>query len=133
MNRKAEIDPQAPRRIPAILLVSGIGLIITSWTPIGKLSTHSIWNREDSAAYSRLVEENHHITYETPERSGLTEEQLAAKRQRIEQKLAAKIEKLEYAKSRPEGWSRNLFWSGVVLVVLGGLAHLLGSSRVSPV
>jgi hypothetical protein len=130
----ADTDAQAPRRLlPTVLLVLGILLILTSWTPIGKLESEAVWTPDDSVAYSRLVEENHRIAYEAPERSGLTDEQLAAKRQRIEQQLAAKIEKLEYAKSRPEVWSRNLFWSGALLVTLGGLSHLLGSDNASSI
>ena len=123
----AEIDAEAPRRhLPAVLLIFGILLIIVSWTPIGKLESDVVWTQHDSDTYSRLVEENHHLAYEDPGRVGLTEAQFAEKRQKVEQELAAKIEELEFAKSRPAVWSRNLFWSGVVLVVLGALAHLFG-------
>jgi len=119
------------RYVPISLLAAGILLIIASWTSIGKVATDTAWAPEDAEVYGRLVQENHSMSYQSVERSGLTEEEFAAKRKNIEDKLEAMIDKLEYAKSRPAIWSRNLFWIGTALTVLGTLAHLFGHARTS--
>jgi hypothetical protein len=125
----AETPARASRRVSAVFLLLGIALIILSWTPIGRLATEANWTSEDSVRYSRLVEENHRAIYESPGRTGFTEAELADMRQRIQQDLAAKIRKLDYAKSRPEAWSRILFWLGAALAGLGVLALAIGPSR----
>jgi hypothetical protein len=119
------------RYVPISLLAAGILLIIASWTSIGQLATDAAWAPEDAEVYGRLVQENHSLSYQSAERSGLTEEEFAAKRKNIEDKLKTMIGKLEYAKSQPAVWSRYLFWTGTALTVLGTLAHLFGRARTS--
>ena len=110
--------------VPISLLAVGILLIIASWTSIGKVAADAAWTPQDAEVYGRLVQENHSLSYQSAEHSGLTEEEFAANRKNVEDKLEAMIDKLEHAISRPEIWSRNLFWTGTVLAVLGALAHL---------
>ena len=117
------------RYVPIGLLAIGILLILTSWTSLGKVATDAAWTPEDAEVYGRLVQENHSLSYQSAERSGLTEEQLTANRDKIESRLKAMIDKLEYAKSRPAVWSRYLFWAGAALAALGALAHFFSHTK----
>ena len=119
------------RYVPISLLTVGILLIVASWTSIGKVATDAAWAPEDAVVYGRLVQENHSMSYQSVERSGLTEEEFAAKRKILEDKLDTMIDKLEDAKAKPAVWSRNLFLTGTALTVLGALAHLFGRARTS--
>jgi hypothetical protein len=127
-----EFDFRASRRLSAALLLLGILLIVLSWTGIGRIGIDAVWDHQDSAAYTRLVAENHRLGYEDPATSELTEEELAAQQKTIKKRLDAMIEKLEYAKSRPQVWSRNLFWTGLVLAALGTLVHFGCPGRPGP-
>jgi hypothetical protein len=128
----ADTQSQVTRRyVPISLLAVGILLIITSWTSIGKVAADAAWAPEDEQVYGRLVQENHSLSYQSAERSGLSEEEFAANRKRIEDKLEAMIDKLEHAKSRPVVWSRYLFWTGTTLAALGALAHFFDRSKNS--
>lgn len=115
---------RAARRLSPALLLLGTLLIILSWTPVGRLASEASWGSEDAAAYTRLVAENHRLGYENADSSRLTQEELDAQRRAVDAQLDAMIEKLEYAKSRPQAWSRGLFWTGAGLAALGTLIHL---------
>ena len=119
------------RYVPISLLAVGILLIVASWTSIGRVATDAAWTPEDASVYGQLVQENHSMSYQSVERSGLTEEEFAAKQKNIEDKLDAMINKIENAKSQPAIWSRNLFWTGTALTVLGTLSHLFRSAKTS--
>lgn len=115
----------------AILLVLGILLIIASWTPICQVATNAVWDREDTIAYGELVQENHRLAYQAVERSGLTEEQLEAKRKKVKDALATKTQELKYAKTRSELWSRIFFLTGSMFAAIGAFVYVLNRSRVS--
>lgn len=119
------------RYVPTGLLAAGILLILVSWTPLGKVATDAAWDPEDAKVYGRLIQENHSLTYQSAEQSGLTEEEFAANRTKVKANLEAMIDKLEYAKSRPDVWSRYLFWTGTALAALGALAHFISRVRSS--
>jgi len=106
-------------------------MVVISWTSVGKLATEAMWTPEDAEVYSRLVEENHRLSYRTAERSGLSAEEFTANRNRVQGNLESMIDKLEYAKSMPAAWSRYLLWTGTVLAVLGAAFHYFGRVRVS--
>lgn len=121
------------RYVPISLLTAGILLIVASWTSIGRVPTDAAWTPEDAAVYGQLIQENHSMSYQSGEGSGLTEEEFAAKRKNIEDKLEAMINKIEDVKSQPAIWSRNLFWTGTALTVLGTLTHLFGRANTSSI
>ena len=106
-------------------------MVVISWTSVGKLVTEAVWTPEDAEIYSRLVEENHRLSYRSAERSGLSEEEFAANRNRVESNLESMIEKIDYAKSQPAVWSRYLFWAGTVLAILGAATHYFRRARNS--
>lgn len=119
------------RNVPTGLLVVGILLLLVSWTPIGKVATDAAWAPEDAKVYGRLVQENHSLNYQSAAQSGLTEEEFAVHRKKVQDNLEAMIDKLEYAKSRPTVWSHYLFWTGTVLAALGALAHFISRAKSS--
>lgn len=119
------IDGSLCHRISVALLLLGIALIVVSWLPVGSFVRDTNWSRADSKAYGELIMENHQLGSDDTSNSGKTQKQLATRRKVIQQQLDSLTEKLEYAKSRPEAWSHSLFWSGVVLVLLGAIANFL--------
>ena len=81
--------------------------------------------------FGELTRENHRLTYQPVLGSGLTEEQLEAERKRVKNALAAMKKKLDYARTRPEIWSRIMFLTGSGFAGVGAIAYVLNRSRVS--
>jgi len=107
-----------------LLIVLGIGLIVASWTPLGRVASRAMWTHEDSAAYSKLRQQLHRSAYQDPARAGITEAQMKAQREKMERQAEVMHKKLENARLQPQRWSQYLLWSGALLTALGGLSHL---------
>jgi len=118
-------NSDARRSLASVLLIAlGIGLIIASWTPIGRVASRAMWTHEDSAAYSKLRQQLHRGAYQSPTRAGISEAEMKIQQERMEIRAEAMREKLENARSQPRRWSQYLLWSGVLLAAFGGLSHL---------
>ena len=125
-GRKLSLDSNVFSLLAA---TAGALLILGSLLPAGNPSDVSSWTNDDSAAYERISQEYHRLSYESPDRSGLTEKQLETQRDAARRQFDALRAKLRDAQSEPLTWKRQMFWSGVLLAVLGGLGHFAGSRR----
>ncbi len=110
-------------------ILVGVVLILSSLLPFGGLATHFQWTENDAEDFAVISEEYHRSALQSPERAGLTEEQMDARRAKLKNSFVAMRKKLEHARQQPRQWSRYLLWSGALLAALGGLGHLIGHSR----
>ena len=114
---------------PMFLLTVGILLIGASYLPVGDRAAKYFWTTEDSALYDQVSQEYKRGTYQSAARSGVTEEEWNAQRDRMKQQVDTMRRRLEFAQEQPEFWSRNLLWVGFLLVVAGGASHYWGARR----
>ena len=109
------------RPIPFILLALGTVLIAASFFPVGRRASEALWTGEDSAAYDQLASQYKRSTYRSAARSGISEEEWEAQRDKMKQSLDAMHGRLQRALNQPKAWSRCLLWLGALLAGCGGL------------
>ena len=117
------------RQLSLAIVALGVLLILTSLLPWGGLVKGALWTEEDSAAYDRTSQEYHRISYQSPQRAGLTQQQLTAQRERTKSRFEALRAKLQYARQQPLTWSRRMLWTGALLTTCGCLGRLAGQKR----
>jgi len=126
MSSKINANSNARRSsLSLLLMVIGIGLIVASWTPIGRVASRAMWTHEDSAVYSKLRQQLHGSAYQSPARAGITEAEMKAQQEKMKTHAEAMRKKLENARSQPRRWSQGLLWSGALLTALGVFGHLV--------
>lgn len=109
--------------LPLVLIVLGMVLIGCSFLPVGDFRKEQLWTAEDAAKLSALREKYHETSYATPERLGLSKEELAEQRKRMKQSIESSTQRLENARNQTALWSRYLLWSGVLATAVGTLWH----------
>ena len=116
-------------RLPTALLFAGVLLIAASFMPIGRFASQSLWTAENSAEYDRVTQEYKRSTYQTDARSGHSEQENLARRERMKQQIDAMREELEHAKSQPERWSHYFLWAGALLSVAGSVGYFVSNQK----
>jgi len=117
-------DSDARRSLMCVLLIAvGIGLIVASWTPIGRVASRAMWTHEDSAIYSKLRQQLHRATYQSPARAGITEAELKSQQEKMKLHAEAMRRKLDRARQQPRRSSRYLLGVGSLLTAAGFYAN----------
>lgn len=107
----------------------GALFILVSFVPLGTMASHSQWTEEDSTSYDRISLEYKKSAYQDPGELGLTEEELAARIEKLKTAADAMREKLKNARQHGDVWSQRLRWIGLATTVLGIVLHLAGQAR----
>jgi len=110
---------------PLGTILAGVLLILSSLLPLGNLATRSQWTDKDAEDFALLSEKYHQSAYQSPERTGVTAEQMDIRHGKLKNSFDAMHKKLERVRSQPRRWSQYLLWSGALLTALGGLSHLV--------
>jgi hypothetical protein len=109
--------------LPVAMLVVGVLLISASFVPLGSWAARSQWSLEDTAAYDRVSKAYKESAYESPVRSGLSQAEWKAQRDRMRQQMDSLNQKLDRAKRQPQRWSRYLLGIGSLLTAAGFYAN----------
>lgn len=113
--------------VPALVCCSvGALLILASLVPLGKIAPQSQWTEEDAAAYDRVALEYKRSAYQNPGGLGLTEEEHAARVEKLKEAADAMRDKLEAARRQGDLWSWQLRWIGIATTSLGIVLHFAG-------
>ena len=116
--------PQQPTfSLDVVLLGLGVLVIVASFFPIGNLAAQSLWTKENSAAYDKVTQQYKRSTYQSADRTGLSEEEWQAQRVRMKQQIDAMNVRLKRARNQPKLWSQYLLWAGALLVAGGAVWH----------
>jgi hypothetical protein len=107
--------------------MGGILLIVVSLLPWGDAAKEALWTEADSQAFAEISTEYHRLNYQTPQRAGVSEEQLNTQVEKAKAQFEALGAKLESAQQRPDTWKRYLLWAGAILTSCGALAHFASS------
>jgi hypothetical protein len=109
----------------------GIGalLILGSLVPLGSIASQSHWTAEDSTAYDRISLEYKRAAFQDAGRLGLTEQEQAARVEKLKSVVDAMQQKLKNANQQGDVWSRRMWWLGLATTVLGIGLHLVGQAR----
>ncbi len=105
--------------LPMSMLLVGVLLIGTSFLPIGKWVAQSQWTSDDSAAFDRVSNEYKRTSYQSSARSGLSQAEWDAQRDKMKQQMLALQHRLDHAKAQPKRWSRYLLGIGALLTAVG--------------
>ncbi len=122
-------EDSGPFSFALIVILVGVMLILASLLPVGDFTKDVLWTDEDAAAFSHISQEYHRKSYQTPQRAGLTEEQLKAQLEKMKIQYEVMRAKLQNAQQQPTTWKRYLLWTGVLLVVSGFLGHKSSDQR----
>jgi len=117
-NPQEKINFSLPS-LPVAAVLAGVVLILFSLLPWDNFWKESLWTMEDSQAFEKIAAEYHKISYQTPERAGVSEEQLKAQIEKAKAQLDTLQTKLQSARQRPLVWKRILLWAGVLLTTCG--------------
>jgi hypothetical protein len=110
-------------------ILGGILLIITSLLPWGEVAKEALWTEEDSQTFAKISTEYHRLSYQTPQRAGVSEEQLNTQVEKAKAHFEALEAKLTSAQQRPDSWKRYLLWVGALLAICGAVAHFASDRR----
>lgn len=108
-------------------LFFGVLLILVSLLPWGKAVKETLWTDVDSSKYDQASQEFHRLSYQSPERSGVTKQQLEVQIEKSRQQFEALKAKLQNATEQPLAWKRYCLWAGALLASAGVLGHLASS------
>lgn len=109
--------------LPVTMLAVGVLMIGISFLPLGDWAAKSQWTAADSASYDRVSNEYKLSAYQSPARSGLSQDEWDAQRDKMKQQMQALQQKLDRAKSQPKLWSRYLLGVGCLLASAGFFAN----------
>jgi hypothetical protein len=109
----------------------GIGtlLIVGSLLPLGSIASQSQWTEQDSTVYDRISLEYKRAAFQDAGRLGLTEQEQAARVEKLKSAVDAMQQKLKRARQQGSVWSRRLWWLGIATTGIGIVLHLVGQAR----
>jgi hypothetical protein len=126
-------SPRSPYLARFAYCCCGIGTlsIVGSLLPLGSTAVQFQWTEQDSTAFDRISFEYKKAAMQDAGRLGLTEQEQAARVEKLKSAVDAMQQKLKRARQQGTVWSRRLWWLGLATMGIGIVLHLVVQARSS--